>query len=246
MESTNINTKTGYALRREARDRLKGNWGTAILICIISFIIRMVLASILSYTLSASTGIKNDFSSESSSLSWSLLSTISSFLLSLILAPLFLGLIMCFMNLLRNEPFEIEMLFDGYKRFIDAALLQLRIFIFIFLWFFALIIPAFIAMLRYSMSFYILNDNAHMNAEEALNASKEMMKGNKMKLFSLWISFAGWFFLSLLTCGIGFIWLVPYYRTSKAAFYQNLKLQQGLDNKNQIIDIKDQITDIKE
>jgi len=49
-----------------------------------------------------------------------------------------------------------------------------------------------------------------------------MMKGHKAELFFLGLSFIGWFFLSVLTLGIGFLWLVPYVNTSLALFYKKV------------------------
>ena len=55
-----------------------------------------------------------------------------------------------------------------------------------------------------------------------------MMDGNKMKLFMLDLSFIGWAILCLFTFGIGFFFLQPYMQAiSHAAFYEDLKAQQG-------------------
>ena len=50
-----------------------------------------------------------------------------------------------------------------------------------------------------------------------------MMYGYRMRLFKLQLSFLGWIFLSVLTLGIGMIWLMPYMMTTMAAFYQDVK-----------------------
>ena len=91
------------------------------------------------------------------------------------------------------------------------------------LWSLLLIIPGIVAAYRYSMAFYILNDNPEMSAKAALDESKRMMAGYKGKLFCLQLSFIGWGFLCLFTLGIGYLWLTPYIQTSMAYFYQNLK-----------------------
>lgn len=82
-----------------------------------------------------------------------------------------------------------------------------------------LCIPAYIAYFRYSMSYYILADNPGIGPLEAIRRSKEMMKGNKWKLFCLYLSFIGWAVLSIFTLFIGFLWLTPYIEVSKIAFY---------------------------
>ena len=53
-----------------------------------------------------------------------------------------------------------------------------------------------------------------------------MMDGEKMNLFVLWLSFLGWFILGIVTLGIGFIWITPYYNAAKTAFYEDLKARK--------------------
>ena len=64
--------------------------------------------------------------------------------------------------------------------------------IFIMLWTILLIVPGIIATLRYSQAFYILADDPSKGVMQCLKESKEMMKGNKAKLFCLELSFIGW------------------------------------------------------
>ena len=85
------------------------------------------------------------------------------------------------------------------------------------------IIPGIIAAYRYAMTFYILADHPGMDALAAIRRSKEMMRGNKLKLFCLGWRFFWWFLLCIPTCFIGLIWLVPYMNTSLAKFYDDLK-----------------------
>lgn len=196
MENNNPTIKENSELRREARERLKGNWGNAVLMCLI-FSIVSGLPGLIPYI-----GV----------------------VISLIIAgPLMLGLVTCFLKLARSEPFSFEGLFDGFKRFEPALVLMLLTVIFTFLWSLLLIIPGIIAGYRYSMGSYILSDNPQMTGKEALEASKKMMNGFKGKLFLLQLSFIGWAILCLFTFGIGYLWLVPYIQTATANFYQNLK-----------------------
>ena len=48
------------------------------------------------------------------------------------------------------------------------------------------------------------------------------MRGKRLKLFLLELSFIGWAILSVLTLFIGFIFLAPYMQTSYAKFHDNL------------------------
>ncbi len=85
------------------------------------------------------------------------------------------------------------------------------------------IIPAVIAQFRYSQTYYILNDFPGVGPMESIRRSKQMMVGNKWKLFCLQCRFIGWAFLCMLTFGIGFLWLVPYMMVSISSFYDDVK-----------------------
>lgn len=80
-----------------------------------------------------------------------------------------------------------------------------------------------IIIFRYKLAYYVYIDNDDYDVMDCIKQSKEMMKGFKMKLFLLYLSFIGWWILSCLSFGIGFLWLTPYVHTSTAAFYENLR-----------------------
>jgi uncharacterized membrane protein len=48
------------------------------------------------------------------------------------------------------------------------------------------------------------------------------MKGNKMQLFLLWLSFLGWVLCCIFTFGVGFLWLIPYMTVSMVNFYEEM------------------------
>ena len=72
------------------------------------------------------------------------------------------------------------------------------------------------------MTPYILADNPDLSPSEALKMSKEMMRGNKWRLFCLGFSFIGWQLLCGLTLGIGYLWLNPYMAAAHADFYREI------------------------
>jgi uncharacterized membrane protein len=69
-----------------------------------------------------------------------------------------------------------------------------------------------------------------MGARDAISASKEMMLGHRWRLTCLFARFIGWGLLSVLTAGIGFLWLLPYVGVSTALFYEDLKSRQNTIN----------------
>lgn len=54
---------------------------------------------------------------------------------------------------------------------------------------------------------------------KCMSLSHEMMKGHRDDLIILFISFLGWIILSILTFGIGFLWLLPYMNLTLIEFY---------------------------
>ncbi len=122
-------------------------------------------------------------------------------------------------NLIQGTDPKFTDLFSRMDIFLKALGLRLVITLFTVLWAILLIIPGIIAALSYSMAFYIMEEDPSIDILEAIRRSKEMMMGNKWRLFCLGISFIGWFLLSVCTLFIGFLWLVPYANASFAAFY---------------------------
>ena len=93
-----------------------------------------------------------------------------------------------------------------------------------FLWTCLFIIPGIVMGYAYSMTFYIMKDHPEYSALEAIRASKEMMKGYKMKLFLLQLSFIGWEIVAVLfCCGIGLLWVEPYKQAAIAELYEHIK-----------------------
>jgi uncharacterized membrane protein len=80
-----------------------------------------------------------------------------------------------------------------------------------------------IAQFRYSQTYYLLCDVPNIGPLVAIQRSKQMMIGNKWKLFCLQLRFIGWALLCIPTLGIGFLWLIPYMTVSISAFYDDVK-----------------------
>ena len=121
----------------------------------------------------------------------------------------------------QKEP-ELGALFGYFPHWKRAALTYLLQGVYTFLWSLLLIIPGIIATYSYAMTKYILAENPELTANEAIGRSKEMMDGNRWRLFCLEISFIGWDILCLFTLGIGHLWLTPYKQAARAAFYRDI------------------------
>ncbi len=127
----------------------------------------------------------------------------------------------------KEEKVELGNLFDGFKSFQISFLLAILQDIFITLWMLLCIIPGFVKMLSYSMSYYISLDNPEKSALECITASKELMKGHKWQLFCLMFSYIGWIILCVLTLGILSFWVNPKMEQAKYQFYKEITGQNA-------------------
>ena len=75
------------------------------------------------------------------------------------------------------------------------------------------------------MAPYILEEHPEYSVFEAFRESEKMMYGHKAEFFWFGLSFIGWILLSVLTLGIGLIWLSPYIAAATAEFYQDVRSQ---------------------
>ncbi|AFM40510.1 putative integral membrane protein [Desulfosporosinus acidiphilus SJ4] len=221
-------------LKCKAKEQLKGYWLQAIIVCFFTWLLTIAfrengpvyaVRNIFLYGRALNVPPVNPFSSISSFIKYILIGEIGwGDLISFILmGPLTLGASGFFLKLIRNEDPGIKDLGDGFKSFLKSFILNLLITIFTTLWSLLLIIPGIIAGFRYSMAYYIMMDNPHLSALEALKQSKAMMVGYKFDLFILELSFLGWLLLVAVTFGLALLWVNPYYEAAKVNFYQELK-----------------------
>ncbi len=94
--------------------------------------------------------------------------------------------------------------------------------LFVLMWTFLFIIPGFIASYAYSMGYYIMNHEIDISALDAISDSKNYMRGHKLELFILDLSYLGWYLLGILTLGILWLWIVPKHQTARTLFFNDL------------------------
>ena len=126
------------------------------------------------------------------------------------------------LDLVDFYPPSVGTLFSRFRQIGTAVCANLLAGLHVILFMLLLIVPGIIVAFNYAMVNYVLAENPRFTASEALAESKRIMKGHRFKFFCLNLSFLGWSFLSVLTLGVGFIWLVPYVEASHAAFYREI------------------------
>lgn len=130
----------------------------------------------------------------------------------------------------QKEP-ELGTLFGYFAHWKTTVMANLLKTVYVFLWSLLFIIPGIIASYSYAMTGYILAEHPEMVPSEALERSKEMMSGNRWRLFCLQFSFIGWSILCSLTLGIGNLWLTPYKQAATAAFYREVSGTEYIEDK---------------
>ena len=220
-------------LRRKAWAALKGNYWTA-------FFVTLVLGLLVSIGTSLATSAEAlidaigmvdpaemDATMEIGALVVSgiaLVMAIIGLIISIFVgSPASVGLANFFIKNTDSKPAFAEG-FSGfkisYKRNVGTLLLMG---IKLALWTCLFIIPGIIKSFEYAIIPYIIADNPEMTSKEAFKKAREMMKGNKWRLFKLDFSFIGWGLLCVVTMGIGTLFLIPYINAATAEFYVELK-----------------------
>ncbi|MGL5347989.1 MAG: DUF975 family protein [Peptostreptococcaceae bacterium] len=200
---------TRAELKSNAKQQLKGKWGLAVLTCLVyTLIIQGTLASSGGSAVYEGGGIYIGLNL----LGW------------IIYGPISVGLCIFTLNLVKNkENAKFTDLFSGFKLILKALIITLLFNIAMFIGYMLFIIPGVIAGLMFSQAYYVLTENPELSAIECLKRSASMMKGHKMELFVLGLSFIGWLIVCVLTFGIGYLWYTPYYQMTMANFYLNIK-----------------------
>jgi len=88
-----------------------------------------------------------------------------------------------------------------------------------------MVIGSTIVQLDYSQVLYLIWDCPQESPSSLLARSKQLMKGHRGSYFYLMVSFIGIFSLSILTFGIGMLWIYPYFTATKTAYYLELVKQ---------------------
>jgi uncharacterized membrane protein len=125
----------------------------------------------------------------------------------------------------RGENPGVGELFAPFKRqYMQSVRVMFATDLRIFLWSLLFIIPGIIKSYAYLMVPHLLHDNPNLTPKQAMDISNRMTMGYKGDLFWLGLSFIGWRFLAMFTCGIlDLLYVTPWFELSFAAAYEDLK-----------------------
>ncbi|MBN2158594.1 MAG: DUF975 family protein [Spirochaetes bacterium] len=197
------------SLKQSAKDKLRGKWGTGVLITFIYILISSVFSGL---------GQIKD--------AGPIFSLASLF----VTAPLTLGLAITYIALVKADSLVFENLFSGFKTYEKSLGMYFWMLLWVVLWLLLFIVPGIIKAIAYSQAFFIIADNPDVRVRDAMKISIKMTDGHKGEIFVMALSFIGWMLLAGLTLFIGLLWLIPYIYTTFTNLYFKLKemsLQSG-------------------
>ncbi len=230
---------TASEYRRQGREALRGRWGTGVAICLIAALLMGGLVPVAGggSTGGAQLGLQEmaqigNIMRMITVIGFAM--TVAAFVLG---GAVEIGKAGCFLKLAEGQQVKVRMLFDHIHRIgAGMALYWLRLLLML-VWMLpglavsvggllltmnpeavAPVILGSVASLglglmasfRYAMAPYLMAQDEHLGAWNALKLSKERMHGWKWRLCCLKLSFIGWTFLCLFTYGIGELWVQPY------------------------------------
>ena len=253
-----------------AREALRGKWPVAILTGFIASLMGACIAtnggggsSNSSNSNGPSAGIIQDLPSQGF---WLNISMVAFVIFAILIIWLIITLIIGGAGKLGYATFNLKLvdhkyvslsdLFSQFHRLGAGFCMNFLMGLYTFLWSLLFVIPGLIKRYSYAMTPYILAEHPALSANEAITRSREIMDGNKWRLFCLGFSFIGWSLLctlpALIAAGvvfamtfrtqsilsllwlipagipsfIGYLFLRPYQEAAYAAFYRDVSADQ--------------------
>ncbi len=200
-------------IKAEARNDLKNQWSTAIVMTFIIWAVDIVVSVLLSVWFYIDV-----MNNPGTTL------RVSKYLMYLqpfVTIPMIYGYKVSFLGNLRGNEFSFETLFSGFKNYTPVLKTMAMFVANVLLYGLLLIVPGVIKALDYTFVPYLMRDRK-VYMREALWQSEQLMKGHRMRLFKMYLSFMGLILLSLVTLGVAALWVCPYIEATTARFYEDI------------------------
>ncbi len=150
--------------------------------------------------------------------------TIVSDLLNYLLAVVAFGFLTLLLNAVRGNEIVPGMLLDGFGSWAKVLLLEVATRLIVTFGFWLLIFPGVLALYNYRMARYLLVSHPDYGILDCMRESRLRMRGHRIELFLLDLSFVGWGILCMIPLlGIAVaVWALPYWKCSCVLFYEGL------------------------
>lgn len=236
-----MSTISTAQLKAIAKERALDRYGTLIFANILIFVIQVLISGI---TTVASSGSIIIF----------VINQLISLIVSILLGILSSGKAYLYMNLVYSQTISASDIFFGLKQHPEKAVVIQSVFVIanfvvtlpsslilfftnqsssidlyltnIIVLIVGIIINIYISLV-YSQAFFLLHDFPDRSAKDLLATSRRLMKGKKLKLFLLELSFVPLYIFGIITLFVPLLWISVYRYASVAVFYQKLISDAG-------------------
>lgn len=229
--------RNSATLKMTAMEYLSGKFGVPIVALLVLELCRLVPAMLINSTMDSTTTLGI------------ITSQLLVYMVSLLLAVVGAGYYKLMLNLSRREVFSVKDLFYAFSHHPDRFLIVHLILLLIQ---FVVTLPLdltiymdksmsatttlmitlvstmvtslvnVILSLFFGLADFLMIDNADMGAMEAMKTSLRLLKGNRGRLFRLYLSFLPLAILCVFTCYVGFLWMMPYMLATETVFYMDI------------------------
>ncbi|SFC20292.1 DUF975 family protein [Butyrivibrio sp. YAB3001] len=240
------NSVSAAQLKATARERSLDKYGTLILANIMIFVIQVFISGITTVATSGSLIIL-------------IINQLITLIVNILLGVLVSGKAYLYLNLVYSQTISASDIFFGLKQHPEKAVIIQSVFVLVdflvslpasLLLFFlhqntslnlilgltvALIIGLIIDLyiiLTYSQAFFLLHDFPDRSARNLLATSRNLMKGNRIRLLCLYLSFIPMYLLGIVTLFIPLLWISVYRYATVTSFYQDLISKAGNNASN--------------
>ena len=241
-----------WELKNKAKDKLAGKYSEGILLTLtygVFLIAESVMTTILMYSFTDNSSLLKNMLLNRVSTNGYLFSLGFSLIAGILTSALGVGVSLFYLKIACGQPFSIRDLFCAFRentnKYLSIASLQILIH-------FICMVPAYLcnyfylveATTQWALLFYIcqlvgnlvayplilglsqcyrlLLDYPTLSVRKTIAGSFRLMKGHKMRLFLLTLSFLPLELAAVFTCGIGYLWLSPYMNMTYTLFYLDL------------------------
>ncbi len=238
------NLSSPAQLKAIAKERSLDKYGTLIAANVIIFAIQLIISGITTV-------------SSSGSILIFIINQLISLIVSILLGILVSGKAYLYMNLVYSQTISASDIFFGLRQHPEKAVIIQSLFVLVdffvslpaalILFFMDMnssmnlyiavtvalvigIIVNIIVSLTYSQAFFLLHDFPDRSAKELLETSRNLMKGNRLKLFYLNLTFIPLYILGVVSLFIPLLWISVYRYATIAAFYQDLIAKAGTNS----------------
>ncbi|MCR4901766.1 MAG: DUF975 family protein [Butyrivibrio sp.] len=229
--------KSSSQLKAIAKEKLLGQYSTTIGAFLLYGAITLVLDMVVSFMVNPT------------DIYTLVIYEVAVFIIELLLGIIISGRAYMYMNVVYSQPANITDLFYGFQShpnkaigiqlFYSVAALLVNLPFTIYINFFAysqsttgtfvcfligaigILINIYVS-LAISQAFYLLQDFPDRSVKNLILTSCKLMKGNKFRLFYIYVSFIPLMLLCIITFFVPFLWVNSYMEATFAAFYQDL------------------------